>query len=237
MARARIRSLTTSVVGAIALSLGLVFVGSGAASAHVTVEPESTAAGSYTVMTVSVPHGCEGKPTEKVRIGLPDELSGVTPSVNPNWKITSVHEDGDKNKDVKEIDYTAKTPLSADQRDSFELSLFLPPETEGKTLIFPTTQECQGAETKWDQVPKEGQSEENLDSPAPSFTVTAAEADTSTGASPDSSASAQGPSGSDEQAASDNFAAPLTLGIIGVVLGALGLVAGGIALLRTRRRS
>lgn len=231
------RSLTIPGVGAVALSLGLVFTGPGAASAHVTVEPDSTAAGSYTVMTVSVPHGCEGKPTEKVRIGLPDELSGITPSVNPNWKITSVHEDGDKTKDVKEIDYTAKTPLSADQRDSFELSLFLPPETEGKTLVFPTTQECKGAKTKWDQVPKEGQSEEDLDSPAPSFTVTAAEADPSAGAAPDSSESAQDPSGSGEQAASESSAAPLALGIIGVVLGALGLVAGGIALLRTRRRS
>lgn len=220
------------------LGLGLVFVGSGAASAHVTVDPESTAAGSYTVMTVSVPHGCDGEPTEKVRIGLPDELAGVTPSVNPNWKIAAVHEDDDEDKDVTEIDYTAKTPLAADQRDSFELSFFLPPETEGKTLTFPTTQECTEGETKWDQVPKEGQSEDDLDSPAPSFTVTAAEAESSHGdESTDTSASAEEGAGADESASSQSSSAPLTLGIIGVVLGALGLIAGGLALLRTKRRA
>lgn len=233
----RMRSLMASGLGASVLSLGLVFVGSGAASAHVTVDPETTAADSYTVMTVSVPHGCEGKPTEKVRIGLPDELSGVTPSVNPNWKITAVHEDDDSDKDVKEIDYTAKTPLAADQRDSFELSFYLPPETEGTTLIFPTTQECTEGETKWDQVPKEGQSEDDLDLPAPSFTVTAPEADSSHGGeSAASPASSEESAGSDDAASSESSSAPLTLGIIGVVLGALGLIAGGLALLATKRR-
>lgn len=229
------RVLTTGL-GASALGVGLVFTGVGAASAHVTADPSSTSADSYTVMTVSVPHGCEGKATTKIKIGLPDELAGVTPTVNPNWNVKQVHQDGDSNKDVTEIDYTAKKPLPDDLRDTFELSFYIPPESEGKTLNFPTTQECTSGETKWDQTPKDGQSEDDLETPAPSFKVTAPAADTESGTDADSSAEATASQSPAEQASAPaESSSALTWGIIGTILGALGLIAGGTAFVRSRK--
>ena len=66
------------------LTLGL----AGPASAHVTVTPEGTAAGSYTVVTVSVPHGCDGSPTTKVAIQIPEDILSVTPTRNSYYDVT-----------------------------------------------------------------------------------------------------------------------------------------------------
>ena len=57
------------------------------ASAHVTITPEATAAGSFTVVTVSVPHGCEGSPTTKVAIQIPEDILAVTPTRNPYYDV------------------------------------------------------------------------------------------------------------------------------------------------------
>lgn len=48
--------------GALVLGLG------GPAAAHVTVSADGTAAGSYTLLTFSVPHGCEGEATTAIAI-------------------------------------------------------------------------------------------------------------------------------------------------------------------------
>ena len=52
------------------------------ASAHVTVDPSTTAAGSYTVLTIAVPHGCEESSTTKVAIKIPEQILSVTPTRN-----------------------------------------------------------------------------------------------------------------------------------------------------------
>ena len=54
------------------------------AGAHVTVSPSQGAAGSYSVLTFSVPHGCDGSATTRVAIQVPEQILSVTPSVNPN---------------------------------------------------------------------------------------------------------------------------------------------------------
>ena len=61
-------------------------------------------------------------------------------------------------------------------RDAFELSLQLP-EAEGTTLVFPTIQTCEEGESAWIEVPEDGQSADDLELPAPSVTITAAEGD------------------------------------------------------------
>src|SRR5690606_24101837 len=56
--------------GAVAIALGagtlLALAPAVAASAHVSASATSTAAGSSTIVTFSVPHGCEGSPTTQV---------------------------------------------------------------------------------------------------------------------------------------------------------------------------
>lgn len=204
------------------------------AFAHVGVTPSVTTAGEYSVLTVSVPHGCDGSPTTKVSIKIPEEFTSVTPTVNPNWtaqkvmtKLATPVKDSHGNEiteRVGEVVYTAKTPLPDDFRDKFELSAKLP-DKPGK-LVFPTVQTCAKGETAWVEVAKDGQSEDDLESPAPGFEVTAADAE----------------DGDDEPGETENTAAAAvddagtpTVTWVALAVGVLGLAAGGAALVRTRR--
>ena len=132
-------------------ALGLVALSAGSASAHVTVTPDTTAAGGYAVLTFSVPHGCEGSPTTKIAIAMPDDVPQVTPTVNPGWTVEKVQEKLDPpvkdahgnevTERVSQVVYTARTPLPDGYRDTLALSLQLP-EKEGETLTFPIVQTC-----------------------------------------------------------------------------------------------
>ncbi|MTB86910.1 YcnI family protein [Aeromicrobium senzhongii] len=218
-----------------ALALGssaLVAVAAGAASAHVSVTPSSTAAGSYAVLTFSVGHGCGTSPTTKLAVQVPEEVLSVTPTVNPNWtvekkmaKLESPSSDGhgaEQSERVAEVVYTAKTPLADGMRDTISLQLPLP-EKEGEKLVFPVIQTCEEGETAWTQTYEEG--EDEPESPAPFVVTTEAEGDGhGHGAAKAEDEPAEAGTGSD------------ALGWSGVVLGALGLVAGGAALARTRSR-
>lgn len=123
------------------------------ASAHVSASASSTAAGSYTIVTISVPHGVEEESTSIVTIEIPEIIVGVTPTVNPNWTITKIL-DGER---VAEVVYTAiGDGLPPDQRDTFELSLQLPEGQPGDVVEFRTTQTSPaGATVVWegDDVP------------------------------------------------------------------------------------
>ncbi len=123
------------------------------ASAHVSASASSTAVGSYTIVTISVPHGVEEESTSIVTIEIPEIIAGVTPTVNPNWTITKIL-DGER---VAEVVYTAiGAGLPTDQRDTFELSLQLPEGQPGDVVEFRTTQTSPtGATVVWegDDVP------------------------------------------------------------------------------------
>ena len=234
------------------LTLGL----AGPASAHVGVTPEATAAGSFTVVTVSVPHGCDGSPTTKIAVQVPEDILSVTPTRNSYYDLTKKMEKLDPavedahgnevTERVASVEYTAKTPLPEGQRDALELSLQLP-DKAGETLTFPTIQTCAKGETAWTEVPAEGQDGEELEHPAPAFEITEAEdGDGHDSAASDSHEDAEEDAASAEPANAsttddgddgDDGGAGTTLGIIGLVLGALGLAAGGTALVQVRRRA
>lgn len=220
------------------------------ASAHVTATPSTAAAGAYTVVTFSVGHGCEGSPTTRIEIQVPESVLSVTPSRHPFYDVEKTIEQLDEpvadahGNEVTErtasIVYTATTPLPDGQRDAFELSFQLP-DAEGETLSFPTIQTCQKGETGWVEVPADGQDADELESPAPAFEIVAAEAG---GHGDDASAeraadeAAEAPEGStDETVAADAGDASPALGWAGLVAGLLGLAAGGLALARTRSSS
>ncbi|MCY0905596.1 YcnI family protein [Arthrobacter sp. H14-L1] len=229
----------TLIAGA---TIGLMTAGLSAASAHVDISPDSTAAGSYSLLTFSVGHGCNGSPTTKMTIDLPKELSDATPTVNPNWTISKTTEKlatpqklangSSVTERTSQIIYTAKTPLDAHQRDALALSLQLPDKV-GETLYFPTLQTCETGETNWVEVAAAGQDPESLKAPAPLVTVTAAQAAPSTttaaGAASGGGANVAGADTGNSDSASQ---AP---GWIGLAAGVLGLGMGGVALARTRK--
>jgi periplasmic copper chaperone A len=217
-------------LGAVPATAALVLLGAPSpASAHVSISASETAAGSYTVLTVAVPHGCEGSPTTRIEIRLPEEILAVTPTRNPFWTVaekqaklaepvTDAHGNTVTERDAVVV-YTARQPLPDGIRDTLELSLKLP-EEEGATLVFPTVQTCAKGQTAWTEVAAEGQDHDDLEHPAPTVTITAAAEDEH----------GHGAAAEDEEQES-------SLGGWGLGAGVLGLAAGGAALLQVRRRS
>ena len=190
------------------------------ASAHVSAAATSTAAGSYTVITISVPHGIEDQPTQSVTIDIPSSIPSVTPTVNPNWTISTVTEPleppaEDQTERTAQVIYTAKAePLDAHQRDTFELSLKLPDGEAGDVIDFRVVQTApDGATAVW-----EGDE-------VPSVTLTAAVAGddhhTATPADADDHAEAI-----PAAASGDDDVLARVLGIGGLVLGAVGIAFG-----------
>ena len=180
-----------------------------AAQAHVSASATSTAIGSYTVVTFSVPHGCEDSPTQVVTIDLPESILNVTPTVNPLWsveKITMVLDEpiesapgADPVTDrIGQVVYTSTTGGLLDGfRDTFELSLQLPAGEDGDVIEFPVTQTCTEGSAVW-----EGDD-------VPSVTLTAAIAD--------------GDGHGDTDAGADLVAR--VIGAVGITVGIIGLTA------------
>jgi uncharacterized protein YcnI len=243
-----------AATGTTLLALGLALGPTGAASAHVTVTPSETAAGSYTVLTFSNGHGCEGSPTTAITIQIPEGINAVTPTRQNFYDVSKQTEKLDPpvedahgntlTERVATVTYTAKTPLPDGYRDAFELSLQIPEDAVGETLAFPTIQTCEEGETGWTEIPAEGQDADELDTPAPSFEVTEASGDghghsdseESDGADPAADTGSASEDGG-SQAAAEPTEADNTWGYAGVGVGVLGLLVGGIALARSRRTS
>lgn len=225
-----------------------------AAQAHVSVGADSTAAGSYALLTLSVPHGCEGSPTTKVAVRIPAGINTVTPSVNPGWTVAKkdeklaapvTTEGGEKlTSRVAEVVWTARTPLADGYRDALSLQVQLPEGAAGTQLAFPTLQTCTEGETAWIQVPAAGQDHDAVEHPAPTLQVTAAETEahgtaattTEAAAPPDEHAAQPVAVQADVSAATSGgaVASGSGLGVAGLVMGALGLAAGTTALVRSR---
>ncbi|MFC4337485.1 YcnI family copper-binding membrane protein [Salininema proteolyticum] len=197
------------------------------AHAHATVTTDNTEAGTYTVLTFSIAHGCEGQPTNEITIHIPQPVQSVSPTVNPGWNIEEIPTDNDDETTPRtgEIRYTTDTPLPDGHRDTFELSLKIPEQTAGQTLHFPLVQTCTDGEHAWIQIAEDGQDPHDLDEPAPSIDVTAPGDDTA----------------HDETATSDNTAeedsSTGAWTYTALAVGTAGLVLAGVGLVRGRRES
>lgn len=228
--------MKTSTKAAVALAAGaaITLAGPLAANAHVSVDPTSTGAGSYTVLTFAIPHGCGHSATTAIDITIPEPITSVTPTVNPGWAVDTAHR-GDR---VATVTYTAHTPLPSELRDTFELSLRLPDGDAGDTLRFPVLQTCVEGTENW-------ASDDPADShPAP-FVVLTEGSDASGhdhGTTDDTPAHEPGDDHAGEDA-SDTGSAPAApaatsvdtlarvFGIGGLALGAIGV---SVALMRGR---
>lgn len=227
------RTLLVSAATATLMTVGLA-----SASAHVTVEPTSTEAGAYTVVTFAASHGCEGSPTTSFTISIPETIADAKPTVYSGWNVEKVEEelaeplttaDGATiTRHTGKIIYTAQEPLEDGYRVAFEVQV-KNPETTGETLAFPVLQSCADGQTDWAEIPAADQDPHELEAPAPIYTLTAgaAEDEHSHGAEAVLEDEAQAPSTTD--------AGSTVPGYLGLVAGVLGLILGGFALSRTRR--
>ncbi|MET0726454.1 MAG: YcnI family protein [Leifsonia sp.] len=228
----------TPVIAAAALGGGVLLALAAplAASAHVGVTPSGTAAGSYSVLTFAVPHGCEGSPTTVVAIDIPEGVLSVTPTINPGWTVEKVVTTLDEpetdahgnsiTERVSQVVYTAKTPLADGYRDTFALQLPLPADAAGETLLFPVTQTCEVGVTEWNEETPEGG--EEPEHPAPAITVTEAAGDEH-GHGAEAESDEHEDAAASEDAASQPDVLARVLGIAGLVVGTVGIVVAVVA--------
>ena len=170
-----VRSLAAAGATAALMAAGI-----GAASAHVHVHPDSTEAGESALLTFEMSHGCSGSPTTAITVTLPEQITDATPTAHPGWTTSKVVEEFPEPRVLangtsigsrtSQVVFTALEPLPDGVRDTFQLTVRLP-DAPGETLAFPVLQSCTEGETDWAQLPAEGQSEDDLDSPAPVFTI------------------------------------------------------------------
>lgn len=215
---------TASVVAALGAGTMLALAPALAASAHVTASASSTAAGSYSIVTFSVPHGCDGSPTTAVEIEIPDTILSVTPTVNPNWTIEKnlvpldeatqdAHGDNVTER-VGSVTYTAiGAGLPDGYRDTMALSLQLPDGKAGDVVEFPVHQLCAEGSTDW------------VGDEVPSIVLTAA----GEGGSGHGHGDEVAADDADASVASDPDVLARVLGIGGLAVGAVGVVLAIVA--------
>jgi periplasmic copper chaperone A len=155
----------------------LLMIGGGAALAHVTLEQAEAPVGSTYKAVFRIPHGCEGKPTNVVRVQIPEGVISVKPMPKPGWQLEKVRGEYGKSYDyfgtqldegVKEIVWSGGN-LGDDEYDEFVLRGYLTTDLKpGETLYFPVVQECpEGTAERWIEIPVEGQTSDDLELPAP----------------------------------------------------------------------
>jgi uncharacterized protein YcnI len=170
------QSLENDMLKKITLAAALALA-AGPAFAHVTLETGEAPVGSPYKAVFRVPHGCDGKATTAIRVQVPEGVIAAKPMPKPGWKLDKVKGKYARAYDyygtpvgegVKEVDWSGGS-LADDEYDEFVLRAMLTPDLPvGKMLYFPVVQECEGgAVERWIQIPAAGQSEDDLETPAP----------------------------------------------------------------------
>lgn len=213
---------TTIAVATLAATLAA----ASAAFGQVTLQPTQVAPGDFTRLDVRVPNERDNVGTTKVEVQFPAGFIFVSTEPVPGWtaKVTKrklakpVEVFGEKQtEEVDTVTWTGdgKTGIvKPGQFQDFGLSVGMP-DAPGETLTFKALQTYAGGEVvRWIGPP-------DSDEPAPQVVLTSI----ATTAEP-GQAAAEG---------ADDDGAPVWLAVVALALGALGLLAGGVALMRSRR--
>ena len=232
-----------------ALTTAGVLTAAGAAFAHVTVHPGSYAKGATDgVLTFRVPNEEDTASTTKVQIFLPTDhpVLGVLVTPEEGWtaKVTTTKlktpvktDDGTITDAVSEVTWTGGRIRHGEYQD-FNVAFGQLPDNADE-LTFKTLQTySDGKVARWIEEEKGGEEPEN---PAPVLKLTAKSADSDSGSGSDSTSGSDSASGSSpaakSPAASSDSGSDSTargLGIAGLVVGVLGLIAAGVAIARGR---
>lgn len=146
------------------------------ALAHVAIENPQATIGASHKAAFRVTHGCDGSPTTKVRVQIPEGIIGVKPMPKAGWDIAVTrgayaksypyHHGSALTEGPKEVTWSGGK-LADEHFDEFTLSMFVARELAPGLVYFPVIQECEKGEWRWVDVPREGQDAHALKSPAP----------------------------------------------------------------------
>jgi periplasmic copper chaperone A len=213
------------------------------ASAHVTLQPSEAPEGAFTVLDVRVPNESDNANTTQIAVQFPVGFADVSYQAVPGWSVKVVKDklakpvqtdDGPVTEGVKEMVFSGGK-LPPGEFQDFPLSVQIPGKA-GEELTFKAVQTYDDGEVvRWIGGP-------GSEHPAPQVLVTAAEADHH---APASAAGSEGEEGeaanvaevSGSGSGSDHGGSDNGLAIAALVVGALGLLAGGAALVTSRKRA
>ena len=237
-----------AAAGAVAATTVVVL--SSPAFAHVSVVPEGTAAkGGYAVVDFKVPNERDNASTSKLEVTFPTDhpLASVMPEPMAGWKIQVTKSTLAKplelhgkqiTEAVTKVTWTATSAAAGIQPGYFEkfpVSVGALPE-DADELVFKAIQTYSNKEVvRWIEVQEDGG--EEPETPAPVLALSAATEDGHHG-----STAAEKTDAKTENAAAVTEAAPAdssdttarVLGVVGIVVGAMGVAYGVLA---GRRRS
>ncbi|MCW3493945.1 YcnI family protein [Microbacterium sp. SSM24] len=164
------RTLLLGAAAGVAIALGVPL----AASAHVHVDPGTASAGSTETLTFAFSHGCDGSPTSALVIDVPEGVGNVTPVVQGGWTITrELSADGVPT----QVTFTSDVPVEDGLKATVSLDALFDESAADTSIAFPVTQVCVDGETAWTEVAEDGQTEDDLESPAPVVEVGPVSAD------------------------------------------------------------
>ncbi len=221
------------------------------AQAHISLHPNTIPAGAFATLDVRVPGEQESAYVKKVDVLFPRGFTGVDYENVPGWSTkviesrltTPIKEDGETiSTEVSQIVWTWTGPLGKvnnGQFINFPLSLAIPDDAAGRALEFRTVQTySNGQIVHWIEPSLTGEH------PSPRINVTAKggviEDIAGDEAGPEAGQTAGGVATSASKpvaSKSSGAGASRGLGIVALVLGALGLIVGLWALAASRRRA
>ncbi|HEV7440210.1 MAG TPA: DUF1775 domain-containing protein [Methylobacterium sp.] len=154
-----------------------------AALAHATLERKEASPNASYRGVVQITHGCDGRPTTRVSVTIPEGMVGAKPMPKPGWQVATARGAYEKpyqsfhgtvSEGVKTITWSGNE-LPDDQIDEFTFfarvsDAFAP----GSTVYFPIEQDCTTGQYRWSEIPAAGQSAKDLKSPAPGVLIVAA---------------------------------------------------------------
>jgi periplasmic copper chaperone A len=152
------------------------------ALAHVSFETGQAKPNSTYKAVLRIPHGCQGQPTLKVRVRIPEGVIAVKPMPKPGWTLETVKApyakayelNGERiSEGVTGIAWSGQ--LEDGHYDEFVFQARITDAFRpGATVSFPVIQECPNGSEEWTQVPAAGQDAHSLKAPAPGVTIVAA---------------------------------------------------------------
>jgi len=176
--KTRIFNLGTTMKN-ITTTLAALTLTSTAAFAHVSLETPEAAQGSTYVGVLNIGHGCEGEPTLRLRVQIPEGVIAVKPVPKAGWELEIVTGEYATSYDYygstltegpKELIWSGS--LEDAHFDQFAFRGKLTDGLEaGSTVYFPVIQECANGSHNWVNVPAEGQDSHDIEEPAPGLSI------------------------------------------------------------------
>jgi uncharacterized protein YcnI len=221
------------------------------AQAHISLHPNTIPAGAFVTLNVRVPGEQAGAYAYKVDMLVPPGFTEIDTQNVPGWSVKEIMaklstpiqtDEGPISEEVSQIVWTGDRSqlgrLENGQFIQFPLSIAMPSDIAGQSLAFKTIQSySNGKVIHWIGPP-------SAEYPAPTVNITAkggvvqevagGEAGPTPGETP-SGQSASATASAPASTATSSGGASKGLGIVALILGALGLLAGLAALVAARR--